>query len=779
MKKNLLLLLTIFLVACSSDSSNKNSLVELEVSDGNIISSKTKSGTIATVGEVDRYKLNLVESNRTLQIKCTRTNTDTEDVDLLVNVYEENANGELVMVTGDHEEEGNYDSADVRVSVTIDQPKELYVHVRDLLDTQSSDTPYHISAYYEADPDGNDSFLNSTTLTIGGDAARDAIGRDGDVDCFNFTVTEAGIYDIQVLFEPFGPTAVDLAIDLYAADSVDPIDSRDKKDVVLTKLVHYLVPGTYNVLVYDIGKDNFDNTSLFNVSVSRRDVEEILQNDTAENAYDADTDGFNGASIDYYSDLDFYRIDTSAPADIKVMTLNFSSEASMKYRLSLYNIETPETFNLESASPAFTHNYQGGENGDGDYQVDMKLENNEDYYLLVQPFNGEEVFVAGPYTASVSLESISDADEAGDGNDLDSDAIDITAGSPHTGKIAYRGDIDWYYITIPTANEDRVLSFNLDIPETDRVEYAMTIIRDNRAEESSSYSVDKNIFNGSVEHRSVDLKTSFIVPAQDPASFGDATYQIKVFDFQDDDGADANFSLSWSIDTIPDSLGAIPGSIGAASYNDEKNEKNNTQAINIDYTNGGNGSFKANTTFLTFDNDTDDVATTVTLPWVGGFIDYQGDEDWYGLDLSEPLVPTDTSWYYTISVEIVAQSTNGSDVEYTWEYHPDSNNDGNVHANRCSPSARHCSGVQASGGDTSIAIADLNSTSSDNGNIWLGSGDQLSDWKGMVFFRISDFNYMYTATDTPNLTPDNDWSLDVPYFFRVTLTYHPGALSPN
>lgn len=134
MKKILILLtLVLFMAACSSDSPTGSPYIDLPVTDGVVTStSARKTGEIETTGDIDRYKMTLNDYNRDVQIKCT-SETMRPDVDLLVNVYEMNSDGELIMVAGNHAPEDGMFPADIKINLFIDQPKELYVFVRDLL----------------------------------------------------------------------------------------------------------------------------------------------------------------------------------------------------------------------------------------------------------------------------------------------------------------------------------------------------------------------------------------------------------------------------------------------------------------------------------------------------------------------------------------------------------------------------------------------------------------------------------------------------------------------
>lgn len=116
----------------------------------------------------------------------------------------------------------------------------------------------------------------------------------------------------------------------------------------------------------------------------------------------------------------------------------------------------------------------------------------------------------------------------------------------------------------------------------------------------------------------------------------------------------------------------------------------------------------------------------------------------------------------------------GSDVEYVWRLYRDSNRNGIVMDDPTSPD-----GYKACAGDTTPqSFESIDMITPDGGEtFWIGSawGDDAKFYLG-----ISDFNYLRIPdTGENNLSADNDWGYDVPYYFTITLTYHPGRGFPD
>lgn len=763
MKKLILLIMALFIAGCGSDSSdNGSSIVEIPVQNSDVISSKTVNGRIATVGEVDRYFVNLAETGRNVQIKCV-SETVRSDVELLVNVFEENSQGELVMVAGDHGPVDSQLKYNVKVSVFVDTPKKLYINVRDLMDDDSSSHDYTISASYEAAPDGNGTFESAADLTTGGDAVRDFIGSADDTDCFHIQAAHDGVYDIYADFDRASGSDVRLQFQIFDEQG-NLIEARNQGNVTKSHLIHYLEAGNYYVLVNDQGKDDFDNLSYYEISVDEFEGVEAMGNDTPGTATVPGTSEFSG-SIDYFEDIDTYAVDTDVVGTIKVMDLAFESDIPFDYLIELH-----ETI-AETTTVAFSHQYKGGENGDGTYMATLKLDNAGSYNMVVRPVSGASVATRCPYTVTMDVTGITDADEAGDGNNVESDAIDLSGDASHTGKVAYRGDSDWYAVTFPlNPTTQQVLSLDLDVPVSNLVQYAMKIT-------CSAPSLEKIVFNSNDEMRDVDLKTGILVPM----GTGNVTYSIKVYDFQNDNGdKDKEFILGWSVtNVLTTAPAACPKDGGATVYHNENDESGLTETVSIEYSDSTEAQFKVDTQTLSLGSpDTSSIPVTVQFPWISGYIDYQNDEDWFRLDLTNPLIALDDEWYYTINVEFYAAN---SEVEYTWEYRPDSDGDSSVSTRLCNENALYCNeGIQAVSNDETITPNIVDTNLEDTGNLWIGKGSETgSIWKRKVLFRISDFNYVKTDETTWNPNPDNDWGYDdAPYYFRVTVKYYNGALQP-
>ncbi len=774
MKKYLLLaaILSLSLIACSDDSGNGGgtAYTTLEATDTDTISSKRLTGTIGTEKEVDLYVVDLQKANRNVQIKCTQKSGD-EDISgnqqtltLLMQVYEEAADGTLTMISGDHALENSPLPADLKLSIPVDRAKKVYIHIRDLMDNHASDRPYYLSASYETAPDGNDSVDSTETveLAIGGTSATDSIGNVGDTDYFKFDVGAAGVYDVTVTLDSYLDTSIELSMNLFNTTDgeASPKEIRTISNSQTAHMRHYLPAGNYAVKLYENGHDDFSPTSYYSISVADVDssISEVNGNDTTGAA--AFTTGVISGSIDYYEDIDWYRIDPdSAAGNISVLDFKFSTAEYIIYELALYSSASLDT-------PLFVRNFNRVQGTS--LMATIKLDDSADYYFSVKAASGADVDENKPYTLTVTTTTVADADDAdGKSNDNDSSATILPQTAEYNGKIAFRGDVDWYTFTVP-AGDNQIISLYLDIPATPNVEYGIDI-------KNNDGDLIKRLTIPSDDRKAVDLKTSLQL-----TSTTDTTYKLKVYDMQNDDSdTDAYYKISWDVDTA--NSPASPGTY----FSETAEEAATASTVEIQYqTDNGaalsKATYNVNTTQFTMSNGTQETTNpdeiVVTFPWATGYIDYQGDEDWYALDLrSIPTgqsPPLNSEWYYTISLEMNAAA---SPVEFTLELLPDSDGNGKVN------------GIQAAiyDDDTSDDAIDLNLTSNKDlftpPCIWVGSGDPTpaSAWKGPMYLRVRDFNHIREPDNTLNDSPDDDWSVNDPYSFRVVLKYYPGKNHPD
>jgi hypothetical protein len=718
------------------------------------------SGSISQTGEVDWYYFRAVESNNILTVRCT-SETLRPDVDLLVTVYEVDDQGNKVAIYADHAPEDGTSPASLTLNVYIDRPKDIYISVRDLMDDDMSDNPYYIFVDFASAPEGNDNFSQATTLTVNSDICpSDAISSIGDIDCYQF-VSSGGVYDLVMEYSPFPDTEVQLTMDLYDGEG-NLVESISNISTATSHMIHYLPAGDYYVNVADYGRNHFDTASTYQICVTSVDAAEAHENDDSEAAtivgiseYDHDYD-IEG-DVDYLKDEDWYRLTMPAVASgFRVLNVTFASDENFEYQIHLLDLDL---------NPMMSHSYRGGASS---YQTQIKLEGDDDYFLMIQAASGNTLSEAASYEATVRAVNVLDAAEVAPNENDTIETADplVPTNDPALateGKIGYREDIDWYSVTIPAHASPQILEvfFEADVSQ---VEYDISIIGNQ---------VEEKLTNLAAATSATNLKTAVRIPSNGDS----AVYSIKVSDYQDDDGDDVTYSIRVDLKDIPGNLPAVangtPPFGSVIEYYSEALETD-TPNVELQYNAVTREYFGYDADLLDFSNAViqadvpENGLTTVTLPWVAGYVDFQGDQDWFQIDFS-PLDASD-DWYYDISVELYAPA---SDVEYVWKFYPD-RNDNEELADRIS----NYDGYIACAGDTDInaATVDMTTPASGEDQFWVGDA-----WEGPAYFSISDFNYLEDEAGNENPIPDDDWGEydSAPYYYRVTLVYHPGESYPE
>ena len=743
------------------------------------------SGAVETVGNVDWFHYRAVEANSILKVNGS-SNTYRPDVDLLVTVFEEDSSGNRTRIAASHAPEDSQLPADIQMNVYIDRPKDVYISVRDLMDDDSSDYPYYLSVDFAGQEEGNETFSDAIPLVVDDPSTchTDHIDSIGDVDCFRFTVAALGVYGVQVDFTPFaGGTDVELSIDLYNSDGL-LVASLERAQSYQYHLLPYLTPDEYYAVIDDYGRNDFDSSSPYEICVTSVAADEANANDTQAEAdllvYDPSSDAYAASgSLGYLGDTDWYRIPLAdvATAGFKVLQVGFDDgeeQQQMDYQLDLLD---------EAGTILLSHRFSGGSSP---FTTQIRA-GSGDHFLQVQPYRGQHVTQSAPYTLAVEVLDIEDPAETVEkvhpttgetvlGNDtIDTADVLGPTSDPNAAtiaKIGYRGDEDWYAVVIDDPTAPRILEVFLDTDgAAGLVDYGFSIMRDQ---------VVKRLYDATGEDGGTDLRTSILVQATQMAS--PLTYYVRVYDFQGDDGdGQVPYRIRVNVADIPAALPADSLVLPAeAIYYSEAAEQEDAFAtvVSLEMNSLTQKSFRAETTSLDF-NRADpisgitktvnaDETVTIEFPWLAGYVDYQGDQDWFRLDLG-PLVqvdtPLDTDWYYDIQVDMHVDAP-GSSVEYVWKLYRDRNSN-RILVDRPNDS----DGFFASAGDEDTAVQplDLSEPQSDSARaFWVGDA-----WEGPFYLSISDFNYVASPQ------PDDDWGYgDVPYYVRLTLVYYPGVSYP-
>lgn len=737
---------------------------------------------IDEVGDVDWAHYQVGDEDVILSVNLTN-NTLRPDIELLMTVYQKDENGDLVRLYADHALEDSQLATDLEINIAVEANADIYIAIRDLMDDEATDNAYYLTIGLSSADLNIGNFDDALEIIIDAEesCAEDKIESIGDVDSYQFSVATAGIYNINTYFnESQGSSGVDLYIKLYDSNGT-LVDSVQKETDNNFPMIRYFDPGEYYLLVQDYGANNADLSSFYTTCIASVESAEANANDDAASATVVEaSDGVLTitGSLDHITDEDWYQVavTSSDTADLQVIDLSFSTTDSSVLRTYLIEIVDADGVVL------FSHEHNSIS---GDYHVQIEVDSTE-YYIVVTSDDDELFTESASYSASVTINEVTDSAETGEGNDTINTAIAIasssTAESGWTeGVIAYKGDDDWYSVSF-SRSQHRVLEVYLETDSASEVDYNVSIIRDG---------IDASMSDDDGEDGATSIKTSILiepVDEDDLASSDTITYYLKVSDDQSSSSDSENgYRIRANVVDIPTAL-PENSEIGAtAHYYDEALEADDetAQEVTAQLTTTTYYTFMANTQLLDFDGaepvgefikTVDETTTTFTSQWFGGYIDYLGDEDWFQIDLEALYLAAiedaetgdlieqeqDSAWYYDIKVEFYTADP-GSSVEYIWKFYKDSQQNFIVNDSETSTG----DGFFASEGDQTTTSQGYSLvTPGEEETFWLNQ-----EWQGHFFFSVSDFDLIASEL------PDDDWGYDEPYYFRMTLIYHSGISS--
>jgi len=472
-KKYTLLCMAIFIAACSGGSgsdSGEPAIRELQLG-------VSESGFIETEGDVDTYRIRAAEANRFMNIAC-KENSSGSGVDLLLTVFEENPNGQRVRLFGKHKPQNATPPADLDIMVYIDQPKDLFITVRDLMDDDASeDIAYQLVCDFMAPSVENHNFATAQPLTIGASSAfYDAIEDVGEVDCFTFAPNTSGVYSIEVdhTTPNNATTNVQLTQTLYdqAGNEIQTVTAPDHT------ILSHLDPndGPFFVTVQDRDGMHMDAAATYEITVVQSPADEYLLNDTIENAsvLNADAGGVftaDGAieyaassrSEDNTGDMDWYRFTVPENPASAYQSVQLTIDkgqivnAAAILRVIVYD---------EAQNKITSHDFYCSANA---YQNQFRAESGV-HYLSVAPLNANKI--ASPASYQIRLQP---TDLIDDDDNTENDATMLQSGVTVEGKVRYHSDVDWYGLDVATTAA-KIVAVELT-SEASIVDYQLTIWR--------------------------------------------------------------------------------------------------------------------------------------------------------------------------------------------------------------------------------------------------------------------------------------------------------------
>ena len=636
-------------------------------------SASTQQGFIEYVGDSDWYRLEIPPNVDTVRFELSNQ-TLASDVDLSLTVY---ADDGVSILGGRYDPNGGDGLTQISLELTVTDLPYCFAVIRDHQGNDADPVnPYFLRVNLSAGAgDGNNSPDSATPVPCGG-FAQDAIQALSDVDWFR--VQMPGTADILSYSLTMLPGSPDLILTLYESSGTTAIYTLTDSDgqdgpTVLSRNVRILEPGYYYFSVRDSLDDDADASLLYDLSVecvADPDPNEPNGNfaTPAQNRSNATTlplDTPVSGWISFQGDEDWYRV--NMPGD-GLLNLSFRTSAGGMPIDLLCTL-------LGSDGQAVEGEFVVEAGVDPtDYSLRVALSSGA-HYLRIRDDGDDGADLENSYSVEARFEPDPDPNEP-NGNFATEQqnrnhATPLVLGVPAVGYIGSNADQDWFQVFVATPG---VYHFSLTNAAASEVDLSMSL-----------YRPDLNGLNMILTRSDAD-RDGTDGPTDIQAQlylFDRATYYIVVQDlYNNDTDLDVPYQVEVSAVPLP------PGS--------REPDEDRTEYVPI-----------------------------VSGQHMQGYIEFEGDRDWYGIDIQGER---------DVLVEIWNNAP--SPVEFIWfMYEPNSTR------------------VFASAGDSTEADDNvIHIVTGDNEEFWVGAENS-----GLYVFKISDFNR-------------NDWDTAVPYHFRVVLT---------
>jgi hypothetical protein len=774
-----LVMLTACNFASDEDDSDTDTITRLSAN-------SLKTDSISSIGEVDWYEYYPETSGSQINVEVTSA-TLRSDIELLVTMYQLE-DGELVRLYADHATEGAVTATDLHLVYGLDNTEKVLIAVRDLMDDAKATGDYSIKVYEGTDDSADDTLAGATDISVNGECIIDTISTNSDVDMYSFTLADGAISTVDVDFSnALSDTDVSLNMKLYSNnDGITSLIENWYTSVdEVYSITEYLDAGDYLVSVEDFGQNDSDASSVYELCVTSTDTDEAMADDTADDATSVDltTDVASiTGSLAYSSDEDWYLLEMPSVSGDSLSLLSVTLDANTSDMDILYIITD------SSGEIVFSYVHTAGSSA---YTLEILLSSG-DYTLTVSLDDDQVYSESASYSVALETTTVTDADETGDANNTSADAYELTSGVEVSGKkISYAGDVDWYVISVPSSDDYRRLVFELSFTdgisavESD-VDFRMLVNLDDDAVVEVVDPVSGDAI--------LDLQESVLVAPNEES----LNYYIKISDeYAKKSDADATYSLVATLEDLNEFDSAdLPSVVTDYLFAEEADEQVTLEAdedileLIISAASSEFYAVDMDTLNFSYPDDESDNATvtenedgtlTIEFPWLGGYIDYSRDQDWYAVDLnglsiladelSDPTVEAETDWHYLIQIELVANE--GESSEYTWSMYRDVSQNMEIEEQETTSGE----GVFSQVGDTTLA----------DDAVYLDTEDYDSDfwideqWEGTFYISVKDFEYLIDPDTSEDMTvTDADWSGEAtPYFIRVTLTYVPTAFDED
>jgi|GEM_PF-1699160 len=632
-----------------------------------------QQGYIEYVGDADWYRLEIPAGADTLRIELSNQ-TLSSPVDLSFTLYAEDG---ATILGGRYDPDGSDGMTQITQELVVDGSSLFFIVVRDHGgDDADPLNLYFLKATLSAGAgDGNNSPESARTASCG-DSVEDSIQVRGDVDWFRIDLSAGA--DILALSLAMPAGTPDLALTLYdsaATTALVSVADGDGTDgpTLLARNVRLATAGPYFLSVRDTLDDDADPGLFYTLH-----AECLPDPDTHEpNGNFSTLDENRGHAtilspgapaegfIAFQGDEDWFRLTMPGQG---LMNLSVATQEGSQPLQLVCTLLGPDGRTVEAEFEV-----RAGQQAAA-YEARFAVSQGV-HYLRLRDSGNDGADPDGPYTVSWSFEPDPDLNEP-NGNFATrqenlNHATFLPVGGSEEGYIGSTADQDWFQVFVERPG---VYHFALSNDSASNVDLTLSLYQP----DGQTLLLTRQDEDGQGEEGPTRIEAQLYL-------FQAGTYYLLVQDLGNDD---TDLSVPYRVETR-----AVALPVGSTEPNEDRSQ------------------------------------AQLILPGqtVTGWIEFEGDRDWYGV-----LILGNQD----VIVEIWNEAP--SPVEFIWFMYP--------------PSSTQ---VYASAGDD---------TESDENLIHIVTGDDETFWvdenhPGLYVFKVSDYNR-------------NDWDTAVPYRFRVTLWPH-------
>lgn len=423
------------------------------------------------------------------------------------------------------------------------------------------------------------------------------IGAVGDEDPYVFDVAAPDrIIDILATTEDDATTPLQLELALFGPSGealVNQRSDRAGRGQAVRIQLRAPVAGTYRLVVRDVGGDSVDRFKGYTLTLDLFDDLDVNEPNDTDAAATALTLGVEArGALTTQGDRDEYAFDGTAGRRLEIQ-LTPPANAGARHRYTLYGPDGE--VRAESAQPT----------GGGAWPLEIRKvgPTGGRFRIVVDAESGGAE--RGLYTLRVRELAEPDPFEGLGGNDTPADASPLTVGMVAEGYIASTADVDWYGIQIGAASEAQpvILAARVEMPVASPVNLQMTVFNPDGLTLVCERR-DGDACRAQRFVRTSSLGASGLTTAHPVTAPG--RYLVAVRDFQDNATETTSpYRLSVELPTDRDA-------------NETYLSGSRNDAVLVPAATATTG-------------------TTITFPWVEGYIAYVNDADWYRFDIPGPV----------------------------------------------------------------------------------------------------------------------------------------------